>query len=128
MKTMNVLRRTGALLGAGGALASALVLASAGSSAAATGSGTFTLCAAGNYTAYAVFTDRGDIATTLIPAGQCWSESTFRDHANDHYTVYGLYNTHPNDSFTVGSSSFNDNSGGNAQARGTAAAPVLIAW
>lgn len=128
MNKMSLFKRVGAAVVAGAALSSVVVLATAGSAAAATTPNQFTLCATGNYSAGALFPDRGDLSTVLVPAGHCLTLPNTRDKSSDTVVVLGRYNTHPDVSFTVGSFTFNDSVGGGADASGTTTAPRLLPW
>ncbi|MGW0925154.1 hypothetical protein ACWD3J_39895 [Streptomyces sp. NPDC002755] len=99
-----------------------MLAGTAGSAAAA--SNTVTVCAYGNYTIYATVPQQGYAATTLIYPGQCGSigvaDSTY--YAN----VWGLYNTHPDVRFYVGTAHFSGSAGWFGHASGTTTAPELI--
>jgi hypothetical protein len=114
-------------LGVAGALAAAVVAMTGGSAVAATTAHQFTLCSTGNYSSGAVFSDR-HLSTVLIPAGRCVTLTSLTGISSDHVTVLGAYNTAPDARFTVGSFSFNDNTGGGADAAGTTTAPQLERW
>jgi hypothetical protein len=122
------LARPVAALGAAGVLAAAVVGLTGGSAAAATTAHQFTLCSTGNYSSGAVFDSRGGLETVLVPAGQCLTITDMTGISSDHVTVLGRYNNPPHATFTVGSFTFNDNTGGGADAAGTTTMHNLEIW
>jgi hypothetical protein len=51
---------------------------------------TFRLCSKGTYPSYAVFPDRGNLFTTVIPPGRCSPSLTMADGHRERVEVYGL--------------------------------------
>lgn len=129
------LRRMSAVVGTAAAVMAALA-ATAGAAAAATTANQFTLCATGNYAAFAVFPNRGNFSTFVVNPGNCTTVH-LSGMTNDSVAVKGEFNgTGPNGgtsgsstgSRTIGSFSFNDSVGGGADAAGTTGAPELLRW
>ncbi|MCX2731739.1 hypothetical protein OOZ19_15970 [Saccharopolyspora sp. NFXS83] len=63
-------RRMGRGMALTAAVGAALAMATVGTAQAAT-PGVFKLCSKGSYDSYAAFPDRGGMATTVVPSGQC---------------------------------------------------------
>jgi hypothetical protein len=122
-----IIKKSAAVAAGGVVIVSALAFTTAGSAAAATTANQFTLCATGNYAAYVTFPDRGKASSFVAEAGTCQTVKTTGD-TSEHITVFGLYNTHPDVHFTVGSFVYNDAVGGGADAAGTTTAPKLERW
>lgn len=65
-------RRMGRGMALTAAVGAALTMATIGTAQAAT-PGVFMLCSKGSYDSFASFPDRGGVATTIVPSGQCKS-------------------------------------------------------
>ncbi|GAA3361891.1 hypothetical protein GCM10020366_47640 [Saccharopolyspora gregorii] len=63
-------RRMGRGMALTAAVGAAFAMATAGTAQAAT-PGVLTLCSKGSYGSYAVFPDRGGMATVVVPSGKC---------------------------------------------------------
>ncbi len=91
------------------------------------------VCAQGNYTAYAQFpSGLGGFETTLIPPGTCWYESVPAVGGATGWqpiNVYGIWNTHPDQSFYIGTEWYNaDVSGIGIGAERVTTSPYLWTW
>jgi hypothetical protein len=84
---------------------------------------TFKLCAYGNYTAYGQIPQQGNVTTLLVTPGNCQSISLAG--GTTYAKVYGLWNTHPQDSFYVGTAHFSADTGWSGSAEGTTTSPYL---
>ena len=84
---------------------------------------TFKICAYGNYTAYGVVPQQGGRSTQLASPGQCQQISLA--NGSTYADVYGLWNTHPEDSFYVGTAHFSAGTGWTGGTEGTTTAPAL---
>jgi hypothetical protein len=84
---------------------------------------TFKICAYGNYTAYGVIPQQG-ASTLLASPGQC--QQVPLASGSTYANVYGLWNTHPQDSFYVGTAHFSAGTGWTGGAEGTTTAPTLV--
>ncbi|MFF5536240.1 hypothetical protein ACFY71_27800 [Streptomyces cinerochromogenes] len=121
--TSKTARRASLAVAAVSCLTGAVLAGTAGPASAATAH-TFKVCAYGNYTAYATIPQQGDIATTLIAPGTCGqlplaSGSTYGK-------VWGVYNTHPDKSFYVGTAHFTASKGWTGAAKGSTTGPYLV--
>jgi hypothetical protein len=116
----------------GVALSAGLIAVAGGPAAAATTAHQFTICATGNYTAYAVLPNRnmqtGFVTNNLKNVANCATISDLKNIHSDHVIVKGIWNTHPDSSFVVGTFSFDDDEGGGADAGGSTTAPRLLRW
>ncbi|MDX2709182.1 hypothetical protein PV350_41035 [Streptomyces sp. PA03-6a] len=119
-----ILKAKKAAIAAGTAflLAGAVVVGTAGSAAAAVPY-TFKVCAYGNYTAYGEIPQQGGYSTYLVSPGQC--QKITINSGSTYGKVWGLYNTHPNDRFYVGTANFTASKGWSGSAEGTTTSPWL---
>ncbi|MEV0406002.1 hypothetical protein [Actinoallomurus sp. NPDC050550] len=87
-------------------------------------SNTFKICAKGNYAAYGVIPQQGYAATFLAYPGTC--RSIGLGGGTTYAKVYGVYNTHPDVSFYVGTAHFSASTGWTGGAEGTTTSPYLV--
>jgi hypothetical protein len=145
MKISQNVKRALVALAASGAVGGALLGASITSASATTGAPAITsasastipyqhvqICAQGNYTVQAYFsTGLGNFLTTLIPAKTCWYHDVpgVGGTGWQPIKVYGFWNTHPNESFYIGTEYYNlDSSGIGIGAEGVTTHPYLWNW
>jgi guanyl-specific ribonuclease Sa len=123
VKLTSKVRQAAVAVGAVSWLTGALVAGTAGSASAAAAH-TFTVCAQGNYTAYADLPQQGGIATTLIRPGQC--ADLYISSGSTYGNVWGIYNNNPNAKFHVGTAHFTASKGWKGAAKGTTNNPYLV--
>ncbi|MFD9738506.1 hypothetical protein [Umezawaea sp. NPDC059074] len=102
-------------------MATATVLGTAGSAAAA-GSGQIQVCSNGNYASYVVFPNRGGFSTFVVNKGTCATYNILGSSTTvEPIEVRGIYNTSSN-TFWVGNGQIRPSRGGNVITYGTTAA------
>ncbi len=80
-----------------------------------------TLCSYGNYSAYATLPQQGGFATYTVAPGHCSSINV--SGSTTYAKVYGLWNTHPNDSFFIVTAHFDGAQGVDIYVSGTTTDP-----
>jgi|SRR5580700_2620812 hypothetical protein len=104
-------------------LATGAAIAGTAVSASAAVAHTFKICAYGNYTAYGEVPQQGGFSTELASPGQC--KYIPLENGSTYAKVWGLYNTHPNVQFYVGTAHFSASTGWSGAAEGTTTSPWL---
>jgi hypothetical protein len=129
MKVSGKIKRIAAAASAVGVLSGAAIAASAGVASASTiPTGEVQICAQGNYAAYIEFPDLNDSTSTVVPQGQCWISPVHSD-GWEPIDVYGIWNTHPGQSFYIGTEWYDEAvSGIGIGAEGTSTSPYLWTW
>jgi hypothetical protein len=129
MRIPRKLKLAVAALGTAGALSGAVIVGgTAAASASTIPGGHVQICAQGNYTAYIVFPYRGGFSSTLVPQGQCWWDY-MGGNSWEPINVYGIWNTHPDQSFYIGTEWYDGAvSGIGIGAEGVTTSPYLETW
>ena len=129
MKISGKLKRAAVAATAAGVLSGVVIAGTAAAASASTiPGGTVQICAQGNYTAYIVFPYRGGFASTLVPRGQCWI-NYMGGNSWEPIKVYGVWNTHPDQSFYIGTEWYDGAvSGIGIGAEGSTTSPYLWTW
>jgi hypothetical protein len=133
VKVSRNIKRALIALAAGGAVSGAVLGASITAASASTIPYQHVeICAQGNYTAEAYFsTGLGNFWTTLIPPNTCWYENVpdAGGTGAQPISVYGFWNTHPNENFYIGTEYYNPYSSGlGIGAEGVTTSPYLWTW
>jgi hypothetical protein len=129
MRIPRKLKLAAVALSTAGALSGAAIVGGTASASASTiPGGHVQICAQGNYTAYIVFPDRGGLSSTLVPQGHCWWDY-MGGNSWEPINVYGVWNTHPDQSFYIGTEWYDGAvSGIGIGAEGVTTSPWLETW
>ncbi len=129
MKVSGKFKRMAAAVGTAGVLSAAVITASAGAASASTlPKGRVQLCSQGNYTAYLKFPYRGGLESYAVPRGKCWNHY-MGGNRWEPIKVYGVWNSHPNQSFYIGTKWYDGAvSGIGIGAEGSTTKPYLWTW
>lgn len=94
------------------------------SSAAADTAGEFKVCAYGNYAAYVEIPQQGGAESFIAFQGEC--QELGIASGTTYGNVYGIWNTHPDQSFLIATVGLNPSTGYTAGAEGTTTSPYIV--
>jgi hypothetical protein len=128
MKVSGRIKRLAAAAGAVAVLSGTVIAAGAGAASASTiPKGYVQLCAQGNYVAYVKFPSR-ELQSFTVKPGHCWKEY-MGGRSSESIKVYGIWNTHPGQSFYIGTKKYDGAvSGIGIGAEGITTKPHLYTW
>jgi hypothetical protein len=129
VRSSGLLKRAAIAVGATSLISGIAIAGTAAAASASTiGVGQVQICAQGNYAAYIVFPRRGGYTSTIVPQGQCWIK-TMGGVKSEPIEVYGVWNTHPDQSFYIGTEWYDGaDSGIGIGAEGVSTSPYLWTW
>jgi hypothetical protein len=128
MKISGRLMRVAAAVATVGALSGTIITASAEAAPASSiHKGYVQLCAQGNYSAFITFPKR-ELQSFTVKPGDCW-KTLMGARGKETIKVYGYWNSHPNQSFYIGTENFSGGvSGIGIGAEGVTTKPYLYTW